>query len=162
MGHTALDTRTTVTELLRVPARTGPPRPDRHPDTPGLDGGKAAGKEALSALGPQVSDLQERRFAEGVNGGSRNMLLVLQGMDTSGKGGSIRHSIGQLDPPGVDLASFEAELAAGGTAVVNRFLHLSRDEQLERLQARLDDPKQQWRFSPGDVEKERRRLVHGQ
>jgi PPK2 family polyphosphate:nucleotide phosphotransferase len=75
--------------------------------TPGFDGDKAAGKKALAELDPYVSTLQERLYAEGVMGGSRSILLVLQGMDTSGKGGTIRHSIGQLDPQGVQLASFK-------------------------------------------------------
>src|SRR5262245_9989044 len=79
--------------------------------TPGFDGDKAAGKKALAELDPHVSSLQERLYAEGFVGGSRSVLLVLQGMDTSGKGGTIRHSIGQLDPQGVQLASFKAPTA---------------------------------------------------
>jgi len=80
-------------------------------ETPGFDGDKAAGKTALADLDPYVSTLQERLYAEGLVGGNRSVLLVLQGMDTSGKGGTIRHSIGQLDPQGVQLASFKAPTA---------------------------------------------------
>ena len=39
-----------------------------------------------------------------------------------------------------------------GTVVVKCFLHLSRDEQRERLQARLDDPEKRWKFRRGDLE----------
>jgi polyphosphate kinase 2 (PPK2 family) len=53
------------------------------------------------------------------------------------------------------INEFEAELVSGGTTVVKCFLHISKDEQLERLQARLDDPKKHWKFSPGDVDDRR-------
>lgn len=77
--------------------------------TPGFGGGKAAGKAALAATGDELSDLQERLFAEGVATGSRRrVLLVLQGMDTSGKGGVMRHTVGLIDPQGVRITSFKA------------------------------------------------------
>jgi PPK2 family polyphosphate:nucleotide phosphotransferase len=76
--------------------------------TPGFDGGKSKGKAALYALGGELSDLQERLFAEGMSGGTRGVLLVLQGMDTSGKSGTIRHALGLVDPQGVRIASFKA------------------------------------------------------
>jgi PPK2 family polyphosphate:nucleotide phosphotransferase len=79
--------------------------------TPGLSGGKAKGKEALQRLGPRVTDLQERLFAEARAGGQRRVLLVLQGMDTSGKGGVMKHCVGLLDPQGVDITSFTAPTA---------------------------------------------------
>jgi PPK2 family polyphosphate:nucleotide phosphotransferase len=47
-------------------------------------------------------------FAEGRTGGRRRVLLVLQGMDTSGKGGTIRHVVGEVDPQGVHIAAFKA------------------------------------------------------
>jgi PPK2 family polyphosphate:nucleotide phosphotransferase len=51
---------------------------------------------------------------------------------------------------------FEALLADAGTRVVKLFLHISREEQAERLQARLDDPNKRWKFNRGDlVERER-------
>ena len=56
---------------------------------PGFKGSKKKGKAALYAMGDGLADLQERLFAEGKTGGTRNVLLVLQGMDTSGKGGVI-------------------------------------------------------------------------
>ena len=77
--------------------------------TPGFTGGKAAGKQALAALGDELADLQERLFAEGIATGSRRrVLLVLQGMDTSGKGGVLRHTVGLIDPQGVRITSFKA------------------------------------------------------
>ncbi len=76
--------------------------------TPGFDGGKKAGTKALLTLGPRLADLQERLFAEGRSGGTRSLLLVLQGMDTSGKGGTVRHVVGEVDPQGVSITSFKA------------------------------------------------------
>ena len=202
-----------VSDLLRVP--DGPvdlsaldPRA-----TPGFDGGKAAGKAELDALGPRLSDLQERLHANGVHGGTRSLLLVLQGMDTSGKGGVVRHVIGQVDPQGCEIAAFkaptreelahdflwrirrrlpgpgrlgvfdrchyedvlavrvhdlvprstwsrryatinrfEARLAERDIRVVKVFLHISKEEQRQRLLARLDDPTKIWKFNPRDVD----------
>lgn len=76
--------------------------------TPAFHGGKQAGEKALLELAPALSDLQERPFAHGRTGGSRRVLLVLQGMDTSGKGGTLRHTVGLVDPQGVQIASFKA------------------------------------------------------
>jgi PPK2 family polyphosphate:nucleotide phosphotransferase len=75
---------------------------------PGFSGKKSDGKAVLYALGDELSDLQERLFAEGRSGGTRNLLLVLQGMDTSGKGGILRHAVGLVDPQGVHITSFKA------------------------------------------------------
>jgi PPK2 family polyphosphate:nucleotide phosphotransferase len=74
----------------------------------GFDGGKKKGKATLFALGDELSDLQERLFAEGRSGEQRRVLLVLQGMDTSGKGGVLRHTVGLVDPQGVRITSFKA------------------------------------------------------
>jgi PPK2 family polyphosphate:nucleotide phosphotransferase len=79
--------------------------------TPGFDGGKKKGKAALDALGEELSDLQERLWAEGTTGSPRRILLVLQGMDTSGKGGVLRHTVGLVDPQGVKITSFKAPTA---------------------------------------------------
>jgi len=80
--------------------------------TPGYDGGKSEGKAALEGLGPELADLQERLFAEGrATGSRRRLLLVLQGMDTSGKGGTLRHTVGLVDPQGVRISSFKAPTA---------------------------------------------------
>ncbi len=78
---------------------------------PGFEGGKSAGKQALLDLGPDLAELQERLFAEGRSGGGRRVLLVLQGMDTAGKGGIVRSTIGLIDPQGVRITSFKAPTA---------------------------------------------------
>ena len=77
--------------------------------TPGFEGGKKEGEKELLALGDDLSDLQERLYAEGVArvGPGRAVLLVLQGMDTSGKGGVLRHTVGLVDPQGVSITSFK-------------------------------------------------------
>ncbi|HET8716306.1 MAG TPA: polyphosphate kinase 2 family protein [Nocardioidaceae bacterium] len=181
--------------------------------TPGFGGKKSDGKAALADLGDPLSELQERLFAEGRSGGRRRVLLVLQGMDTSGKGGTVRHVAALLDPQGLRIKAFaapteeelrhdflwrvrrelpgpgrigvfdrshyedvlvarvhqaasEAEIAArydainaferelveGGTTVVKCLLHISPEEQKERLLARLDDPSKHWKFDPGDID----------
>jgi PPK2 family polyphosphate:nucleotide phosphotransferase len=205
--------RTRVGELLRVTA--GPVDLDRIDarGTPGFDGGKADAKALRAEQAQRLSDLQEQLFAEGRTGGTRSVLLVLQGMDTSGKGGVVRHVVGQVDPAGVRITSFkrpteeelshhflwrirrrlpepgmlgvfdrshledvvavrvrgivdeptwrarceeindfEQELVAGGTVLVKCYLHISRDEQKERLLARLEDPTKHWKFNPGDLD----------
>jgi PPK2 family polyphosphate:nucleotide phosphotransferase len=184
--------------------------------TPGFDGGKQEGKAALFAMGEELSDLQERLFAEGICGGRRKVLLVMQGMDTSGKGGVVRHAMALVDPQGLHIKSFKAptraelrhdflwrierelpkpgiigvfdrshyedvliarvrklvprreltsryqqindfekRLVDDGTVIVKCMLHVSADEQKERLLARLDDPEKLWKFNPGDVDERR-------
>jgi PPK2 family polyphosphate:nucleotide phosphotransferase len=98
----------TISELLRLP-----PGPvdltaiDSH-GKPGFDGGKRDGKKALAALGAELTDLQEKLFAQAYVGESRQrVLLVLQGMDTSGKGGVLSHTVGLLDVAGLVLRSFK-------------------------------------------------------
>lgn len=184
--------------------------------TPGFAGDKVAAQTALAILGEPLADLQERLFAEGISGGRRALLLVLQGMDTSGKGGTVRHVVGQVDPQGVHITSFkrptpeelahdflwrirkrlpepgrigvfdrshyedvlivrvhdlvppeawerryeqinlfEEQLAAAGTRVLKVFLHISADDQKERLLARLADPTKHWKFNVGDLDERR-------
>jgi PPK2 family polyphosphate:nucleotide phosphotransferase len=202
-----------VSDLLRVPAGPVDLSALDTRATPGFDGDKAAGRAELAALGPRLSDLQERLHAEGVTGGTRSLLLILQGLDTSGKGGVVRHVIGQVDPQGCTIASFkaptteelahdflwrirkrlpgpgklgvfershyedvlvvrvhdlvsratwsrryasinrfEAKLVGDDIQVVKVFLHLSKEEQRQRLLARLDDPTKHWKFNPRDVD----------
>jgi PPK2 family polyphosphate:nucleotide phosphotransferase len=202
-----------VSDLLRVPAGPVDLSALDTRATPGFDGDKAAGRAELAALGPRLSDLQERLHAEGATGGSRSLLLILQGMDTSGKGGVVRHVIGQVDPQGCTIASFkaptkeelahdflwrirrrlpgpgklgvfdrsqyedvlvvrvhglvprstwsrryaainrfEARLVTDQIRLVKVFLHISREEQRQRLLARLDDPTKHWKFNPRDVD----------
>jgi PPK2 family polyphosphate:nucleotide phosphotransferase len=49
------------------------------------------------------------------------------------------------------INAFEKLLAENGTTILKFFLHISKDEQKERLQARLDDPSKHWKFSVGDL-----------
>ena len=85
---------------------------DRDPaDTSLFDGGKKKAAAVLARLAQPLSDLQERLFAESRAGGEtggRRVLVVLQGMDTSGKGGVVRHCAGLLDPQGVVIKAFKA------------------------------------------------------
>lgn len=180
---------------------------------PGFEGKKADGEQALADLGPTLADLQERLWAARTTGDTRRVLLVLQGMDTSGKGGVLRSAIGLVDPQGVRISSFkapteeerqhdflwrirravpeagylgvfdrshyedvliqrvrqfappeeierrygainefEAELAAGGTTVLKCLLHISADEQKNRLSERLNNPEKYWKYNPGDLD----------
>jgi PPK2 family polyphosphate:nucleotide phosphotransferase len=95
-----------ISDLLRLPP--GPVDLTAHDTraTPGFAGDKVAGKQELAGLAPAISDLQERLFAHGRTGGKRRLLLVLQGMDTSGKGGTMRHAVGLMDPQGVRIKAF--------------------------------------------------------
>jgi PPK2 family polyphosphate:nucleotide phosphotransferase len=80
--------------------------------TPGFDGDKHDARAALFAMGDELADLQERLFAEGAATESRRrLLLVLQGMDTSGKGGTLKHTVGLVDPQGVRITSFKKPTA---------------------------------------------------
>ena len=79
--------------------------------TPGFDGDKAAGEEALAARAGEISQYQERLYAESKGDVKRSLLLVVQGMDTSGKGGIMRHVVGQMDPQGVKYTAFKAPTA---------------------------------------------------
>lgn len=95
-------------ELLRV--RAGVTDPSDYPrgGTPAAPGNKAKTVSQLErTTGPQLADLQEKFFAESTAGGHRRILLVLQGMDTAGKGGVIDHVVGQLGPAGTSVTSFK-------------------------------------------------------
>lgn len=74
---------------------------------PGIDNKKSAEKQLL-ATHEKLAELQERLFAESKFGGTRSVLLVLQAMDTAGKGGIIRHVVGGIDPQGVHIHAFKA------------------------------------------------------
>lgn len=74
--------------------------------TPGWELDKDESEGPLAERGEHLSALQEKLFAHGRTGGTRSVLLVLQGMDTAGKGGIVRHVIGMVDPQGVALRSF--------------------------------------------------------
>jgi PPK2 family polyphosphate:nucleotide phosphotransferase len=143
-------------------------------------------------------------------------LLVLQGMDTSGKGGIVRHVLGAVDPQGVAMTAFKAptaeerakgflwrirralpdagyigvfvrshyedvlvvrvrglvpratwqrryatinafekSLVAKGTTVVKVMLHISKEEQRDRLAERLERPDKHWKYNPRDIDERR-------
>jgi PPK2 family polyphosphate:nucleotide phosphotransferase len=156
-----------------------------------------------------IDELSYKLYAEQ----QRALLLVLQGMDTSGKDGTIRHLMGGLNPQTCQVTAFkqpsqeelahdflwriwravprrgnvgifnrshyedvlvvrvhnlvpkrewrsryarinafEKLLVEGGTKLLKVFLHISKEEQCRRLQARLDDPTKRWKFSRQDLE----------
>jgi len=198
-----------------VPSPVGPDfrladiDPDRQDGIEDRDAAEAYVKDTAE----EFADLQERLFAESRSGGTRRVLLVLQAMDTAGKGGIIRHVVGLVDPQGVRITGFkaptpeelehdflwrirrglpgpgligvfdrshyedvlihrvrslspidvvearygiirefEAELVADGTTLRKVMLHISKDEQRERLAERLDRPDKHWKYSPGDID----------
>ncbi len=72
-------------------------------DTRLFDGDKEAGEKELAKQNLELEMLQEHLFAEG----KHKLLVVLQGMDTSGKDGVIRHVFEGVNPQGVRVASFK-------------------------------------------------------
>lgn len=96
------------TDSLRLAAGDAKPTSVPTGSTPGFKGGKKAALKVLAKTGPKLADLQERLFAAGRSGDNRRILLVLQGMDTSGKGGTIQHVTGMVSPQGLSIASFKA------------------------------------------------------
>jgi len=168
----------------------------------------------LTELAIEIDRLQDLLYANGQAdpGRGRKLLLVLQGMDTSGKDGTARAVFSQCTPMGVHVQGFKAPneserardflwrvhavvprsgeitvfnrshyedvlvpvvegwvdarehrrrlaqindferlLAENGTTILKCFLHISKDEQKERLQARLDDPAKRWKFQASDL-----------
>ena len=76
--------------------------------TPGVKGDKEEGERRLAGLGDSLLELQTKLFANRSTAQARQLLLVLQGMDTSGKGGVLKHTVGLVDPVGVHIVSFKA------------------------------------------------------
>ncbi|WP_096715079.1 polyphosphate kinase 2 family protein [Microbacterium sp. SZ1] len=77
--------------------------------TPGYHGDKADGRRDLAVGLDELNDLQERLFAESrVGVATDSVLLILQAMDSAGKGGIVRHVVGGVDPQGVALTAFKA------------------------------------------------------
>ena len=197
-------------DVLRLPSGPVDLRSIDTDAAPGYDGDKKSGASDLAALGPELADLQERLFAAKDTG--KSVLLVLQGMDTSGKGGTLKHTVGLVDPQGVKITSFkgptkeelshdflwrirkglpgpgiigvfdrshyedvliarvrelappeeierrygainefEAEIVAAGTTLIKCMLHISPEEQKQRLLDRLDDPSKHWKYNPNDL-----------
>src|SRR4051812_49048269 len=94
-------------ELLRVGADLDLDTIDTA-GTPGFTGGKKDGQKSLAAGVPELEDLQERLFASSRFGDHRSVLLVLQAMDTAGKGGVVKHVVGSVDPQGTHIHAFKA------------------------------------------------------
>jgi PPK2 family polyphosphate:nucleotide phosphotransferase len=100
------------TEQFRVRPGTEVALPDWPTRTRnGWDGGKEAAAAVLPELNARLGELQQMLYAEG----KHKMLVVLQGMDTSGKDGTIKHVFRTINPLGVKVANFkrpnEVELA---------------------------------------------------
>jgi PPK2 family polyphosphate:nucleotide phosphotransferase len=180
--------------------------------TPGVKGKKSAARD-IAKLAPKLADLQARLYAEGRAGGTRRVVLLLQGTDTSGKDGAVKHVVGLVNPTGVKITAFdkptkqelghdflwrvtnalpeagqigvfnrsqyedvlvvrvhdlvpreewekrydlinawEAKQVAAGVTFVKVFLHISREEQRQRLLARLADVRKHWKVNPGDID----------
>ncbi|WP_417540194.1 PPK2 family polyphosphate kinase [Microbacterium maritypicum] len=119
----------TWTQTLRVDE--GFRLADLDPDAkPGYDHGKARGVADLAARLADLNVLQERLFAESRAGLAKDaVLLVLQAMDSAGKGGIVRHVVGGVDPQGVALAAFKAPTAEE-----------REHDFLWRIEKRLPDP----------------------
>ena len=173
-----------------------------------FDLSKKEGKALLLKLNKELETLQELLWADG----SHAVLIVLQGRDTAGKDGTIRHVFEGVNPQGVRVANFKVPSAAelahdflwrvhkqapakGEMVIFNRshyedvlvvrvhelvppavwsrryrhineferllvdegvtilkfYLQISKEEQKERLQARLDEADKRWKFNPGDL-----------
>ena len=100
-------------DLLRCPAGKVDLARIATGSTVGAAGGKKGAKKAtlteMAAVCSRLSDLQERLFAASRGAGDqRRVLLVLQGMDTAGKGGVVGHVVGTMSPYGVQLTAFKA------------------------------------------------------
>ncbi|MFD4408746.1 PPK2 family polyphosphate kinase [Streptomyces sp. NPDC058476] len=76
--------------------------------TPAGPPDKAAGLAATARMGEHLAGLQERLWAASTAGDRRRVLLVLQGMDTSGKGGTVKHVTRPLNPSGCRIRAFRA------------------------------------------------------
>ncbi|TQJ41669.1 PPK2 family polyphosphate:nucleotide phosphotransferase [Arthrobacter sp. SLBN-112] len=76
--------------------------------TPGYSGNKADGRLLLTEMDDELSELQEKLFAESRFGGTKRILLILQAMDTAGKGGMVNHVMAAMNPQGVQFKAFKA------------------------------------------------------
>lgn len=187
--------------------------PDDTGDYKKSDDGKALAKAETEKCIATISRLQERLYANG----ARALLIVLQGMDTSGKDGTIRNVMSGVNPQGCKVVSFktpsskelahdflwrvhqevpakgqigifnrshyedvlitrvhgwisakeakrrfdqikdfEELLTENGTTIIKFFLHISKAEQKERLEARIHDPEKRWKWNSGDLEERKR------
>jgi PPK2 family polyphosphate:nucleotide phosphotransferase len=206
-----------ITDALRIAPGGPADLAQRDPgDRLGLTD-KEAGLAHLAELVSRIGALQYRLAAEG----RRSLLLVLQGLDASGKDGTVRHILTGVSPQAWRIVSFkqptltelshdylwrvhaacpahgevgifnrshyedlvtarvrglvppqvlkkrprqvrdfERMLTEEGTAIIKVFLHVSADEQRERLEERLTDPEKAWKFSAADLEDRARRAAY--
>jgi PPK2 family polyphosphate:nucleotide phosphotransferase len=75
--------------------------------TPGIVASKKDGERILADSAAELADQQERLFADSRMGGTRSLLLVIQAMDTAGKGGIVQHVVGGISPEGVRAYGFK-------------------------------------------------------
>ena len=68
--------------------------------TPGFDGNKDDAERFIAISSSEIARYQRLMYANGVKGSRRRLLIILQGMDASGKGGIVRHVFSQGDPMG--------------------------------------------------------------
>jgi PPK2 family polyphosphate:nucleotide phosphotransferase len=95
-------------DQLRLPAGPVDLRKYDTNSAPGVGADKETGRQVLAELGPTLIELQTKLFASKESDDPKRVLLVLQGMDTSGKGGVLKHTVGLVDPVGVKITSFKA------------------------------------------------------
>jgi PPK2 family polyphosphate:nucleotide phosphotransferase len=92
-----------VFEKLIVEPGSAPELTARKPDDKAGLGGKAEGTKELAKLVQELSTLHNRLYAEG----SRSLLLILQGLDASGKDGTIKKVLTGVNPQGCRIVSFK-------------------------------------------------------
>lgn len=98
----------TVTAAFRLPPGTAPELAAAARATPTGPADKREGSDALREVARRLDGLHRALWAQSVGGGidAPRVLLVLQGMDTAGKGGAVRHVARLLDPQGVRVSTF--------------------------------------------------------
>ena len=74
--------------------------------SPGYTGGKDGSPDVQAERNERFAGLQEMLYANGKAGDKRTLLLVLQGMDTAGKGGIVKHVVGAGNPMGIHYTGF--------------------------------------------------------
>ena len=74
--------------------------------TPGFRGSKSDAPALQDERNIRFAELQEMLYANSRSGDTRSVLLVLQGMDTAGKGGIVKHVVGSANPQGIRYTSF--------------------------------------------------------
>jgi PPK2 family polyphosphate:nucleotide phosphotransferase len=74
--------------------------------TPGFSGDKDGSVSLQEERNKRYAELQEMLYANSKEGDHRSVLLVLQGMDTAGKGGIVKHVVGQANPQGIRYTNF--------------------------------------------------------